>query len=694
MTVQLSFAGTVAGRPATRGAAARRGAKTRARVEPGANGGVTPRSGESAPLPGPAGQAVAGQSRPAIGNGISAGRNTRVSRRGGGVGIVGLLGLAVATTLAALVLVAPLAAASPESDAEAAITSAWERAGGDNSVLGAKQGDVYSVGDGFAQNFAGGKMFYTPATGAHAMYGAILDKYESLGGPVGSALGFPTTDEVPGLIGPDSRVSLFSASDKPVIFWTPQHGAFVVRGAINAAWDKLGSSGGPLGAPVSDETYDGELATQRFSGGQVSWNRLTKVFATIPPELANQLTGLQVPIDPTAAIDTAWRAAGGATGPLGAKRGEQHRIGDNGIVQDFAGGKVYFSPATGANAVEGAILAKYESLGGPVGSGLGFPIANEADGGLPASRISRFSAADKPVIFWTPAHGAFVVRGAMKAAWDKLGAATGVLGAPVGDQAVDGGLVTQTFTGGTISWNPAKNTFSTVPTNLASQLVGLQVPGQNLPSGSASMTSGNSGKGLSWHWWWLKVAVPVLALIAILVLAVLGWRGRRAGREAETYATDVATDTGAYSIRTTESAVGTDHEPGVEAGRPAAPAGAGAGTGVEADLENPDEVDTAPTRVPSPAEVRRGRHAAAETEDIDDHATAPPHQLRPGRTARLAIHLPLDDPYQAPEGYPIKATAGGGTYYTPDHPRYPEVLADIWFASEEAARANGFIRAS
>ncbi|EUA34469.1 LGFP repeat family protein [Mycobacterium xenopi 3993] len=114
----------------------------------------------------------------------------------------------------------------------------------------------------------------------------------------------------------------------------------------------------------------------------MSWNRMTKVFTTVPPELAQQLTGLQVPIDATAAINTAWRAAGGATGPLGAKQGGQYPVGDNGVAQNFVGGKVFFSPATGANAVEGDLLAKYESLGGPVGSDLGFPTANETDGGI------------------------------------------------------------------------------------------------------------------------------------------------------------------------------------------------------------------------------------------------------------------------------------------------------------------------
>jgi len=209
--------------------------------------------------------------------------------------LVSLTAAAVAATL-----LAPAASASPIGDAEAAIMAAWDKAGGDTSPLGARKGDVYPVGDGFALDFDGGKMFFTPATGAKFAYGPILDKYESLGGPAGSDLGFPSINEVPGLAGPDSRVITFSASDKPVIYWTPDHGAYVVRGAINAAWDKLGSSGGVLGVPVGDEAYSGAVSSQKFSGGQVSWDRQTKQFSTDPPALADQLKGLQVAIDPTA----------------------------------------------------------------------------------------------------------------------------------------------------------------------------------------------------------------------------------------------------------------------------------------------------------------------------------------------------------------------------------------------------------
>ncbi len=647
---------------------------------------------------------------------------------------IGRSALGVLTMAAAVLLLAPVAVASPESDANDAINQAWDSSGGaTSSPLGARDGGVYAVGEGFGQNFAGGKIFFTPATGAKIMYGAILDKYQSLGGPADSDLGFPNIDEVPGLIGPDSRVSTFSAGDKPVIFWTPETGAWVVRGAINAAWDKLGGSAGALGVPVEDERYSGGVVTQKFSGGELSWNSLTKAFTTVPPELGAGLEGLEVPTDATAAINTAWRAAGGASGPLGARQGAQYAIGDDGAAQNFAGGKVFFSPATGASAVGGDILAKYESMGGPTGE-LGFPTSSEADGGVaPASRISTFAAPDKPVIFWTPDHGAVVVRGAMNAAWGKLGGATGALGAPIADQTVSGDTFTQKFSGGEISWNKANNTFTTKPPDLASSLSGLEVP--NSPTGSTPIT--NADNGFTWHWWWLLVIIPVLLLLAVLLLGAL--RSRRRGAADHLEATEDAD--AEVDAATGYDALPTDHEipapVGRWAGRAEAAGGFAAGVGAggehgmgvlgstdeDFELENSDAVDTAPTRVQSDAEAYRGRHSVLDLEapraawaSVDDDNLHPPDddvsRYRPAPAAvdsveerveaaadedvpagHPAIHLPLEDPYAVPPGYPIKANLHTGLYYTPDCALYDDTVAEIWFASEELAQAGGLIKA-
>lgn len=71
--------------------------------------------------------------------------------------IVGLFAVAVVALLAP-----PSASASPESDADAAITAAWDASGGDGGPLGPREGGVYAAGAGFAQNLANGKIFFTP----------------------------------------------------------------------------------------------------------------------------------------------------------------------------------------------------------------------------------------------------------------------------------------------------------------------------------------------------------------------------------------------------------------------------------------------------------------------------------------------------------------------------------------------------
>ncbi|WP_396932515.1 LGFP repeat-containing protein [Mycolicibacterium sp.] len=701
---------------------------------------------------------------------------------------VGRMALGVFATAAAALLWAPGAIADPQSDASDAINQAWQAAGGDTSSVGTKDGDVYAVGDGFAQNFSGGKIFFTPATGAHLLTGAILDKYTALGGPADSDLGFPTIDSVPGLVGPDSRVSTFSASDKPAIFWTPDTGAWVVRGAINAAWDKLGGSAGTMGVPTEDETYNGSVVSQKFTGGEISYDTAAKTFSTVPPELANNLAGVEVPSDATTAINQAWRAAGGLSGPLGARQGAQQPIGTDGAAQDYAGGKIFYSPATGAHAVTGAILAKYEAAGGPTGD-LGLPTGTEADGGAPNSRVSAFSAADKPVIFWTPDNGAIVVRGAINAAWAKLGGATGKLGVPTGEQSVNGDTVSQKFSGGEISWNKASNTFTTKPPELAGSLAGVQVPAAAGPQAASGSTS---GKGSAFHWWWLLIIIPVLLLLAVIGLGLL-WlqRRRRAGYEIEDDFHDSDYDDDDHwpseAAGAPEASAASRFSTYPDGGVPVVAAAPGFGWRPEdSDKSQPgpedvfdgdqDSIDTTPTRIPdepeqtggyeddideAPAELEyaeveelddeessdSGRHAAVnlgesqsmwrlnlgelgtprrrraaepepepelepvepdpddivesdvvDIEDEQDASTAPAEVLSSdvhteAAANRPAIHLPLSDPYQAPEGYVVKANTHSGLYYTPDSALYNDTVPEVWFASEELAQANGFHKA-
>lgn len=754
-------------------------------------------------------------------------------------GLRSLLGRAMGRASVAVVTVAacallapamPTALADPAGDADAAINAAYDAAGGPGGTLGPKDGGVYPVGAGFGQNFASGRIFFSPGTGAHVMQGAILDKYLSLGGPGDGDLGFPDIDEGAGRA-PNSRNVTFSAADDPVIFWTPDTGAHVVRGAINAAWDQVGGSAGSLGVPTEDEVYRGNVVSQTFTGGQLSWDRSTKAFTTTPPELADQLGGVRIPGDATSEIDAARRAAGGPLGPLGAAQGPAEPVAGDGLVQTFDGGKIFYSPATGANVLTGQVLAKYESVGGP-GGDLGFPKANEADGGLaPASRFAAFTAADEPVIFWTPDFGAVIVRGAMNAAWSTLGGATGTLGAPTADQTESDDVVTQKFANGAISWNRSTKAFSTEPPNLAADLAGVRVPGQDAPQATQGDGPQAAADGRPWYrqWWWLLVIVPVVLLVAAVGAAVVLHRRRADDRPP----LDRFDDYGDYDddqdfesgpVPAADAPAGTDQPPfvplsawampgegsdgpaGVPAAGPAPAPGASAvpDIGPEANLdEDQDAIDTAPTRVVSedaipgnevsgdaaspgegsdrgPADrgvadepataafdelfggrSETGRHAGSDPtdgpltpavdredeaadayglgDDFDDGfgddvhdgdpardefddpvfedafaapvagaaasaaadpepSSGPPSgrhaaiQLDDTAPSQTSLRLAQGDPYTAPAGYPIKADTKTGLYWLPTSVQYDRVRAEIWFASEEFALTNGFVR--
>ncbi len=53
-------------------------------------------------------------------------------------------------------------------------------------------------------------------------------------------------------------------------------------------------------------------------------------------------------------------------------------------------------------------------------------------------------------------------------------------------------------------------------------------------------------------------------------------------------------------------------------------------------------------------------------------------------------HAPLEDPATAPEGYPVKGNADSMKFHTPESPYYDRTVAEVWFATAEAAEAAGF----
>jgi large subunit ribosomal protein L17 len=53
-------------------------------------------------------------------------------------------------------------------------------------------------------------------------------------------------------------------------------------------------------------------------------------------------------------------------------------------------------------------------------------------------------------------------------------------------------------------------------------------------------------------------------------------------------------------------------------------------------------------------------------------------------------HAPLEDPAEAPEGFPVKGNADSMLYHVPGSSHYKQTVAEVWFADAEAAEAAGF----
>jgi uncharacterized protein with LGFP repeats len=112
----------------------------------------------------------------------------------------------------------------------------------------------------------------------------------------------------------------------------------------------------------------------------------------------------------------------------------------------------------------------------------------------------------------------------------------------------------------------------------------------------------------------------------------------------------------------------------------------------EAFADDQDSIDTAPTR------IETAPQADVETEQEPEPASGPPSGRHAAividepAPAQTALRLALDDPYQAPAGYPVKADTTTGLYWTPESAQYDGARAEIWFASEEFALTNGFVK--
>jgi hypothetical protein len=158
--------------------------------------------------------------------------------------------------------------------AEVQIDAKYAQLGGPQGVLGNVIGQLQESPDGagFYKQYRIGSIYFSPATGAHEVQGAIRDRWALLGAETG-ILGYPVTDET----GTPDGVGRFNHFQRGSIYWTPATGAHEVHGSIRDEWSSLGWERSVVGYPVTDETGtpDGIGRYNHFGVGSIYWTPAT-----------------------------------------------------------------------------------------------------------------------------------------------------------------------------------------------------------------------------------------------------------------------------------------------------------------------------------------------------------------------------------------------------------------------------------
>ncbi|WP_409331208.1 hypothetical protein [Trujillonella humicola] len=160
---------------------------------------------------------------------------------------------------------------SPASGAHVtwgAIHQRWAAQGWETGRLGyPTSGEHCGLrGGGCFQTFQGGIVHWSPATGAQISWGAIYQRWAASGWETGR-LGYPTSGEHCGLRGG----GCFQTFQGGVVHWSPASGAHATWGAIHQHWAVQGWETGRLGYPLGGEYAVRGGWAQRFQGGTVSW---------------------------------------------------------------------------------------------------------------------------------------------------------------------------------------------------------------------------------------------------------------------------------------------------------------------------------------------------------------------------------------------------------------------------------------
>ncbi len=187
------------------------------------------------------------------------------------------------------------------------IAKKYAALGGSASSLGNPTTAEYDVAGGRARNYSGGRLYWTAATGAHAVAGATLTKFLALGGP--PTFGFPTTDSV---VVTGGKATTFTGGR---IYWSSAAGAHALKGPILTKYLAAGGPGG-YGLPTTDVVTVTGGTYAHFSGNRsIFWSTPTAahlVYGTIRTKyaaLGYQKSCLRFPTTDRVTTSTGYRTS-------------------------------------------------------------------------------------------------------------------------------------------------------------------------------------------------------------------------------------------------------------------------------------------------------------------------------------------------------------------------------------------------
>lgn len=285
------------------------------------------------------------------------------------------------------------------------VLDTWGREGWEAGHLGYPTTDLqcFLRNGGCLQRFADGVIYRVPSGQAYYVKGSIFEAWGAEGWE-GGHLGYPTSSEQCWIKG-----GCFQTFEGGSIYWSPSTGARFIKGEIRNAWGRHGWEAGRLGYPTSSEQcWIKGGCFQTFTGGSIYWS---------PEGGAHPVYG---------EIGRKWASTGWEAGHLGYPlTDERCGLAENGCVQEFRGGLLYWSMNTGAHFVKGAIRGEYADIGWE--NGAGYPTTDEFCGLRDGGCGQHFEGGS---IYFTPRTGANFAWWTFQQKWAASGWENGWMGYP------------------------------------------------------------------------------------------------------------------------------------------------------------------------------------------------------------------------------------------------------------------------